>query len=192
VLLTVTSSHLFGIESVKKRLTELRGHLSADTEWIHAVTKLDGLGLESPEIQSCLPCHSVYFLAALHIANERGIEHIAAGYTGYQSAWLEQTPYALERVTKVMASVGKTFLVPVQDVSSKDEAKSILRSHNLSDVALEQKCMRQQFNAKEIPPDIASEEIDTWGRKLERVLALSNAPNFVEIRGSLTFREGTA
>jgi len=176
----------------KERLSELREHLPADTEWVHAVTKLNSLGVESTEIESCLPCHSVYFLTALHIANERGIDHIAAGYAGYQSAWLEQTPDALDRVTKVMASVGKTFLVPVKDVPSKDDAKSILRSYNVSDVALEQKCLKQQFNAKEIQADIASKEIDKWGRNLERVLALSNALDFVEIRNSSTFRESTS
>jgi hypothetical protein len=192
VLLTVTSSHLFGIESVRKRISELRGHLSTETVWVHTVTKASSLGLDSPEIESCLPCHSVYFLAALHIANQRGINHIAAGYTSYQSAWLEQTPQALDRLGKVMANVGKTLLVPVQDVSSKDEAKFILRSHGLSDVALEQKCLKQQLNAKEIQPDLASKEIDSWGRNLERLLAHSSALDFVEVEGSWSLEEVTS
>jgi hypothetical protein len=91
-----------------------------------------------------------------------------------------------------MANVGKTLLVPVQDVSSKDEAKFILRSHGLSDVALEQKCLKQQLNAKEIQPDLASKEIDSWGRNLERLLAHSSALDFVEVEGSWSLEEVTS
>jgi len=187
LLLTITSAHLHGIETVKSRLNELRRLLSPGTEWIHAVAKPNGLGMEYSEIKSCLPCHSVYFLIALRIADDRGIAHIAAGYAGYQSSWLEQTPAALDQLTRIMGGMGKTLLVPAQNVLSKDEAKSILRSYELSDRALEQKCTKQQFNTREIQPDRATKEIENWGRNLERVLSLRDAGDFVEIRETMIF-----
>jgi hypothetical protein len=191
VLLTLTSGHLVSIEQVRRRVLELRSILPGRTEWVQAIIKSTGAEHERTTIESCLPCHSVYFLAALHIANLRQIDYIAAGYTRYQSEWLEQSPLAVDWLRKVIGNFGKKLLLPVQDLASKDEAKSTLRLLGLSEDALEQKCLRQRFNSANVEADLARAEVDLWGRNLERLLALGGGLDFVEFKGALTLDEVT-
>jgi predicted PP-loop superfamily ATPase len=188
VLLTVTSSHLIGIDRVRSRIAELRQHLPNCTEWIHAVTTGKDAGAEEGRIESCLPCHDIYLRTAVWIANKRKLRNIAAGYTSYQSDWLEQTPYAIESLKEILSATGKKLLLPASNVTSKDEAKAILNAHQLSIGALEQKCLKQQFNCKDLLPEMARKEIDRWADNLQRLLTTSEAIP-VEIKHSLPIGE---
>jgi hypothetical protein len=184
VLVTVTTDHLVALQNVKRRLAELRSYLPAQSQWIHAVIDSESI-IELPistiqlgfshqmdtKLESCLPCHLSYFQTALIVASYQDARHLAVGYTSYQSDWLEQTPYAIARLREILDRSGKELLLPSQDLSSKEQAQALLREYGLTDASLEQKCLKQQFNDKEISPENARKEIDAWAVALERAFA---------------------
>ena len=180
VLVTVTTGHLVALQNVKKRLAELKTHLPPHTEWVHAATTSEPtmctfgtsqlFNQNTKEVESCLPCHLAYFRIALSVADRVDAKYLAVGYTAYQSEWLEQTPYAIEQLRTILQRNGKELLLPSRDLKNKEEAQAFLRDHNLSENALEQKCLKQQFNDKFFAPEVARGEIDTWAAGLERSL----------------------
>jgi PP-loop superfamily ATP-utilizing enzyme len=170
ILLTATSPHLVGIERVKSRLRELATHMSGDTLWLQISMSVDTPIRSIPGMDNCLPCRQTYFAAAVKTANEYRIGKIAAGYAAYQSNWLEQSPYAISSLKRVLESVGKELVLPVADVASKEDAMALLRSHNISDTALEQKCMRQSSSAEHISEEQIRNEVDQWSIDLRNLL----------------------
>jgi hypothetical protein len=184
VLVTVTTGHLIALHNVRRRLAELKIHLPQHSEWIHAVassestmrqyiSKIDAprpVSQGTKEVESCLPCHLAYFRIALSIAVKVDAHFVAAGYTVYQSEWLEQTPYAIAQLKSILKRIGKELLLPSHDLKSKEEAQAFLREHNLTESALEQKCLKQQFNDTAVAPEVASAEIEAWGATLEHSL----------------------
>ena len=63
-LVTVTSTHLVAIESVRRRLTELLQHLPGDTRWL-LVQQPEELRTDTSFYeQTCLPCHHAYVVAS--------------------------------------------------------------------------------------------------------------------------------
>ncbi len=162
-LLTVTTEHLIGIDFVVRRLQELSRLLPETVTWVHAVarpTSLVRIGEET--IESCLPCHHVYLKTAMATARNRGTNRIALGYTAYQDTWLEQTPYAVEALRSVLAEFAITLLLPSANLKSKAEAVSVLRGKGLDAASMEQKCLKQQFNTKNISIVESIAEIDAW------------------------------
>ena len=162
-LLTVTTDHLVGVERVAQRLQELKTLLPPAAKWIHAVAQpASFVTIGKETIESCLPCHHVYLRTALAIARGSGAKSIALGYASYQDTWLEQTPYAVEALRSVLAEFDMTLLLPSASLASKAEAIAVLRGSGLSDAALEQKCLKQQFNSKDLSLADSNEEIDEW------------------------------
>lgn len=106
------------------------------------------------------------------MAEQLGADSLAFGYARYQSAWPEQTPYAIERLTDVLASRGINLELPVYDIASKPEAITELAKYHLSTASLEQKCLQQQFNAT-LSPSQLQKEITIWEHALRETLAVS-------------------
>ena len=188
VLLTVTTSHLEGIELVRRRLKQMKHLLPAEAEWVHAVVPPSSFVEIGRPVESCLPCHRTYVSLAASLASSRGVRNIALGYTGYQSAWLEQSPAAIGRLGSVLAEFGFRLLLPVAGILSKDDAKSILREHGLTDEALEQKCLKQQFNDTDLTPDQIQVEIENWAEELRRSLT-SESMGGVKIHSRINIQD---
>jgi hypothetical protein len=108
---------------------------------------------------------------AAKVADQYGANYIALGYTAYQSGWLEQSPYAISRLSEVVSAANKTLLLPVIDLCTKDQAKHALRALNLSEDALEQKCARQQRNDLTLTDETMRAQIDRWADNLGHLLA---------------------
>ena len=131
------------------------------------------LGDQLFQAPTCLPCHRSYTALGTLVAEQLGTDALAFGYTRYQSAWPEQTPYAIERLTCVLASRGIRLELPVYDIASKAEAIAELARYCLSTESLEQKCLQQQFNVA-LDPAQLKEEIVIWEHALRETLAASN------------------
>lgn len=169
ILVTVTTANLVGLERVARRLVELRPHLPGTTEWLQIALPADFVPHRQVAPTTCLPCHHVYLVTGAIVAEKYGSKHLALGYTGYQSGWTEQTPYAIERLSEIMSSIGLRMILPVADLETKEQAVEELRANNLSTLSLEQKCIRQ-LNDAGLSLDLLRQEVDRWGDDLRRAL----------------------
>jgi hypothetical protein len=179
-LATVTTDHLIGIDRVVRRLIELRTHIEPDTEWFHfsyAQTAETGEEL----VSTCLSCHAIYAAAGLKVAEEYGIARIAFGYTAYQSTWAEQTTPARTALASALGNRGISVVFPVADLSSKEAAIAELKENGLTDSALEQKCLKQQFN-RESDRDLLQKEIARWSGTLPTEVAKRSGADIVLVR----------
>jgi hypothetical protein len=171
ILVTVTSQHLVGMDAVYRRLAELKPHLSSKTKWIHALQPTGMPGDQLFRAATCLPCHRSYTAMGAVLAKRFKADSLAFGYTSYQSTWAEQTPYAIDRLKHVLLSRGIRLILPVYDIASKNDAIAELEKYHLSPVALEQKCIQQQFNIA-LDQEHLKEEIELWDRALVNALAI--------------------
>jgi hypothetical protein len=167
VLVTVTSADMKGLARVSRRLSELRLLLPANTCWVHVSFQ------EEPHrdggAKTCLTCHQAYIVAGIMVANKFQTNHIALGYSGYQSGWAEQTPYAIMKLNEVLTAHGFNLLLPVTDLVRKEDALLELRSNDLSDEALEQKCVRQIIDPG-LTGDSLHKEVDEWSKDLSNAM----------------------
>lgn len=170
-LVTVTSDHLKGISAVKERLIELKRYLSGDTNWI----LVSDSNLTAPVLsiapKTCLPCFLKYNSLGVMLARKLGASYLAFGFTGYQSSWPEQAPYAVDKLAEVLSDLGIHLEIPVYDIKTKNEVTRELQRLGLSISALEQKCTRQTMN-EEIPSELLEKAIDEWTSALR--LAVSS------------------
>jgi hypothetical protein len=168
-LVTITSEHLVGIDAVRRRLAELKSYLPWSTKWLH---------VKQPEVlpanqlfraPTCLPCHCYYTAVGITLAERLNADSLAFGYTGYQSDWPEQAPYAIERLAYVLSSRGIHLMLPVYDISKKSDVITELTNYCLSIDALEQKCMRQQLNVV-LESSHLKGEIAVWEKVLLEII----------------------
>jgi hypothetical protein len=168
-LVTVSSSHLVGIEKVRERLNELRGYLPARTPWIH-VTQPAELNTDvSFYERTCLPCHHAYVVVAAAVAKLAGAAKLAFGYVGYQSSWPEQSPLAVASLRNVLARFGIGLELPVYSVATRDQLLAQLDLRGITSVSLEQKCLRQVNNVV-LTDDRLREQVGLWERAIQRSL----------------------
>jgi hypothetical protein len=120
---------------------------------------------------TCLPCHRSYTAIGAVLAERFKADSLAFGYTSYQSTWAEQTLYAIDRLKHILSSRGIHLILPVYDIASKDDAIAKLEEYQLSSVALEQKCIQQQFNIT-LDQDRLKEEIELWDSALIKTLSI--------------------
>ena len=166
-MVTVTSTHLVGIESVRKRLIELSHHLPADTRWLQIRQPQELRTDTSFYEQTCLPCHHAYVVASGVLAGLLGARRLAFGYAGYQMDWPEQTPLAVARLADVLARYDIKLELPVYDIASRAAAIAELERFGLSPSSLEQKCLRQVTNVA-LPEARLREQIDLWEAAIDR------------------------
>lgn len=161
VLVTITSGHLFGLNAVRRRLAELRGVMPGGTQWM-TVRQPHELRTDTSFYErTCLPCQHAYVVVAVATALSLAATHLAFGYAGYQSAWPEQTPLAVERLTTVAADLGLELLLPVYDLRSREDAVAELAARGMSTEALEQKCIRQVHNVA-LPDAQLKAQVALW------------------------------
>jgi len=139
-------------------------------EWVRVPVSPRPIEIALNELPTCLPCHHAYLSVAVSLADRKHLGAVATGYSGYQSDWLEQTPYAIDRLREVLGAHGKELLLPVADLISKDQAVLELRERGVSDYALEQKCLRQQTNDYRASEAQKLAEIDRWAAELDDAL----------------------
>jgi len=171
ILATVTSEHLVGHEKVHARLRELRPHVPLNTTFIR-MAQPDTISADMLSEATCLPCHRAYVAVGTTLAQRRGISNLAFGYVAYQNGWPEQTPYATSRLRELLRSVGISLHLPVEDLVSKEHAIAELVALRMSPDALEQKCLKQEFNS-ELPAESLKKEIDKWEQSTRNQLASS-------------------
>ena len=180
VLVTVSSAHLKNISSVEKRLLELKPLLHGDTLWMH----LDDSRLTAPPLRlsqkTCLPCFLKYISLGVMVARQFHSSSLAFGFTTYQSAWPEQTPYAVNGLKRVLSECNIMLETPVYDLKTKDAAIDDLQAFGLSVSALEQKCSRQ-INNKEIASIKMQNAIDEWTKSLSYVISKNLSLNISKI-----------
>jgi hypothetical protein len=160
-LVTVTSDHLNGINLVRRRLIELRQLLPPTTKWLQLRQPKTLPGTQHFNPRTCLPCHHAYVTLAGRVLRQTEATALAFGYAQYQNSWPEQTPMAIESLTRVLSRHGVTLLLPAYSVASKSEALQLLTSYGVSTEALEQKCVKQVFNIT-LPEDQLRKEVQQW------------------------------
>ena len=133
-----------GLERVRSRIDELKRTIPIRCEWmLVAEQSLGRPGMQLNEL-GCISCHFGYFATAHAIARELACANIACGFVQYQNSWVEQTPYAVSQLRKLMAEHGINLVLPVAEIASKSEVEAELLSNKLSIDSLELKCTRQQ------------------------------------------------
>src|SRR5665213_3223368 len=160
-LVTVTSDHLYGIETVRRRLSELKDLLPGFVRWMHIRQPINLATDTSFYEQTCLSCHHAYVVVAASIAASLGARALAFGYTSYQSDWPEQTPLAIASLTNILADHGIRLLLPAHDLASKEATQDELAWRGLSTASLEQKCIRQITNVA-LDGDRLRSQISLW------------------------------
>ncbi len=120
--------------------------------------------------QTCLPCHHAYVVVGAAVAAKAGADTLAFGYASYQNGWPEQTPFATERLTMVLARHGLQLILPVYYLASREHALEELARYGLSSEALEQKCIQQVTNAT-LGHDKLSQQIGLWERAIDASLS---------------------
>ena len=173
ILVTVTSGGLGGISRVKHRLAELNTLLPANTPWVHV--RMPEEAHADGDSKTCLTCHQAYIVAGVIMADKHNAKDTALGYSGYQSGWAEQTPYAIKKLTEVLEANGFRLVLPVADLRDKDDARRELLSNRLSEDALEQRCIRQI-----VDPELKGESLETEVNKWS-----SDLSSAITMRGSL-------
>lgn len=171
-LVTVTSDHLVGIPSVRRRLDEFRVHLGMKATWLHVVQPASFASTLTSQHKTCLPCHTAYSGLGVRLALDNDAGAVAFGYTIYQSSWLEQTPQGIEILRNRLRTKDLHLLLPVHDLSSRAHAINELQQAGLSPAALEQKCLAQQFNSS-LEPSIATAELERWDTALAATFRLA-------------------
>ena len=180
LLITVLSPHLIGIEKVRLRIEQLRKLLPKGSEWLQIIQP--EFPIAKPFIYAtCLPCQHVYVSTGALIALRHQIPHLAMGYSGYQSSWPEQTPYATAGLTRILRDRGIQLHLPVYDLREKEDAFLELARLGLGPESLEQKCLQQSSNI-ELRGERLKAETDRW------LAAISET---IDSRGSfpLNFRQ---
>ena len=176
-LVTVTSSHLFGIELVKRRLSELSKVLPEDTSWFQVRQPTELRTDTSFYEQTCLPCHHAYVVVSAALAAATRARRLSFGYAGYQANWPEQTPFAVERLRSVLNCHGIALELPVYDLLSREAAIAELRIGGLSTQSLEQKCLRQVTNVK-LADDHLRQQVTLWEQAIDRSMNELDSINF--------------
>lgn len=143
ILLTVVDSTAQTDDRTRQRVNEMRSISQDCIYWLSArVPELyrDVLSLELSTAPSCLPCLFVRLSVGILLAKQHGVDAIAAGFTSYQSTWVEQTPTAITEVTRFVKQYGLALELPVRDLASQQEASRILQQHSLTPTPLEPTC----------------------------------------------------
>jgi predicted subunit of tRNA(5-methylaminomethyl-2-thiouridylate) methyltransferase len=169
VLVTVSSGHLQGIESVRQRLAELCRILPRDTSWVRIQQPAELRTDTSFYERTCLPCHHAYVVVAVATAMKLNAEALAFGYAGYQNSWPEQTPLAVNRLRAIAQRHKIELLLPVYELASRDDALIELKARGLSASALEQKCLVQVNNVT-LDPEHLAQQIALWEAAIEASL----------------------
>ena len=168
-LATIQSAHLKGIENVYLRLKELQTFLQSKCTW-NLYRKIENLPIKNLKTTTCLPCHAYYIALVQNIAISNNIRNISLGYVGYQKCWEEQSDYAKLSLRRYLDSVGLNLLLPVESVTEKEEMKQCLRELNLTEDALEQKCLKSSFNIR-LKETEMEQQIDAW---IDSIKSISN------------------
>jgi hypothetical protein len=100
----------------------------------------------SPEDRGCIGCHFGYFASGYSVARQLSCVSIACGFVAYQNSWVEQTPYAVERLRALMLEYGITLLLPVAELRSKAEVQAELATYGVTQDSLELKCSKQEID----------------------------------------------
>lgn len=183
-LVTITSDHLFGIEAVEMRIIEMRGLLSARTDW-KVIQQPPVLHTDTSFYkETCLPCHHAYVVVGFAVARALGASSLSFGYAGYQNHWPEQTPYAVERLRAIAKRHDMELLLPVYDVRSQESAESLLKNSGLSSRSLEQKCIRQ-INNVTLSPDELEAQVSLWEQAIEASIGVLDKIGIGIIRDTL-------
>jgi hypothetical protein len=169
VLLTVTSAHMTGVEQTRLRVEELKRVIPIECRWI-LVSETPNFRHHTNQDTGCISCHFGYFWIASRIADQFKSRSIACGFVSYQNQWVEQTPYAIAMLKKVLEERQQLLRLPVVDVQSRERAEAELRSYGLSTGSLELKCHRQRTDPN-LEGDALRAVVDTWTRVLQEKLA---------------------
>jgi PP-loop superfamily ATP-utilizing enzyme len=173
ILVTVSSSHLVGIDRVRRRLGELARIIPIETPWLLARQPTELRTDTSFYEQTCLPCHHAYVVVSGALAKITGLRHLAFGYAGYQSDWPEQTPFAVG-LKGVLAKHGIELELPVQDIGTREDAIRELAELGLTVDSLEQKCLRQVTNIR-LDGELLRRQVHLWEEAIDRSMAQINA-----------------
>jgi hypothetical protein len=161
-LATITSGHLIGIDRVRRRLRELRGHLSQSTRWLSVAQPMNPVEMPMGfSERTCLPCQQAYVLAGFKLLKDEGLKDLALGYAEYQSSWPEQAPEATRRLASLLKAREVDLHLPVYGIRTKELALRKLADANLSTEALEQKCLKQITNVT-LEQDQLVRQLDLW------------------------------
>jgi hypothetical protein len=169
-LVTVSSGHLVGIEKVRHRVRELQKFLPASTPWLQVRQPTDLRTDTSFYEMTCLPCHHSYVVVSGILASLQKVDRLAFGYAKYQSDWPEQTPLAVERLTKVLHRHGIRLELPAYDLNTREAAVNMLTELGLTGESLEQKCIQQISNVA-LSPDRLKQQVDLWERSIDQSMS---------------------
>jgi len=173
ILITVLFKHLIGIEKVYARIVQLKKLLPKGSEWLQiAQPKLPITKLLINV--TCLPCQQAYVSIGAIIAQRFRISNLAMGYSGYQSSWPEQTPYATSRLKKLLEGFEIRLHLPVYSILKKEDVVNELMRVGVAHESYEQKCLKQSSNI-ELGGELLASEIDKWLDGISETIRSKNA-----------------
>lgn len=152
LLLTVVDAAVQSDEETWLRVQELQRVLHYGFPWLSIQAPefyrhmLDQRVVNSP---SCLDCFLVRLSVAVVVAKRHKVNTIAAGFTGYQAAWIEQSPAAIDGIKEFLQEYNLTFLLPVHDLTSQEQAKQVLAQQGLLQESFEPRCHCADEGTKE-------------------------------------------
>lgn len=169
ILVTISASHLHGVDAVKRRLDELGPHLHTGSRWMRITQPNTGNKFPGLYSRTCLPCQHDYAVSGAILANRFGCRDLAFGYAAYQKDWPEQSGLATAALRDVLWERGITLDLPVYDIATKDQAIEELEEYGLTPAALEQKCIRQLNNIA-LDQESLIAHVDKWKSELRDTL----------------------
>lgn len=173
MLVTISADHLFGLNNVERRLREIAPTLPDDTQWLQIVQPNLRGTQHFFHRQTCLPCQTAYVVIAVNVARQAGIDKIALGYASYQAGWPEQGPEAKRLLGQTLTRHGFELMLPVYEIESRASASQELKRRGVSELALEQKCIRQVNNV-ELQGTELLRQLELWATAIDDELSKSH------------------
>ncbi|MDH4201509.1 MAG: hypothetical protein OEV87_01270 [Phycisphaerae bacterium] len=152
LLITVIDSGIQDDTKTEQRVKELHNNVNSPFSWLSIrvpafYAKVLGIPiLTSP---SCFNCFMVKLSVAIILAKKHSIDTIATGFTSYQSAWVEQSPTAIEEIENFLGEYGLKLELPVWNLESKEHACRMLSEYSITPRPLEPKCHCADEGTKE-------------------------------------------
>jgi len=165
LLVTVVDTPAQSHDLTRQRVEELRSTMRREVCWLSIQAPKfyrEMLSLPVVNAPSCLDCFFVRLSVAVVIGKKHGLDTIAAGFTAYQSSWIEQSETAIQGISSFLAEYGICFRLPVRDLMTKDQAIALLENRGLASHPLEPRChcadagTKTNGNPSDIIADIAT------------------------------------
>lgn len=147
-------------QELSQRFTGYRWGMADFTDWEKLFKSSIVRQFSTSLPKSCLLCSLSKITAVIPFCNDNNIKRIALGYTGYQSTWSEQTPYAIELQKKYLGKLGIELVLPSLAFDSKSSVKDYLIANELTPASLENPCCISEWGTQPVLENLVAEAVE--------------------------------